>query len=74
MEHIKMYCTYCGSKKHTVVNCPKTWGGSVRHAHLHCNFCGAKDHDIQACPKTWNGNAKRAWNPESIEDHFVLDK
>lgn len=28
-------CTYCGSHQHTVANCPKTWGGSVRRHTLH---------------------------------------
>jgi hypothetical protein len=41
---------------------------------MHCTYCGAKDHEIEACPKTWSGNAARAWNPESVADHFVLDK
>ena len=69
-----MYCGYCGSHKHAIVNCPKTWGGSVNRAHLRCFYCGGNDHDVVACPKTWMGNAMRAWHPEQIADHFVLDK
>ena len=69
-----MRCTFCGKKTHTIKNCPKTWSGSVNHARMRCTYCGAKDHEIEACPKTWSGNAARAWNPESVADHFVLDK
>ena len=68
-----MYCVYCGSKKHTVKNCPKTWGGSARRAHMHCSYCGSNEHNVNACPKTWGGNAARAWHPESVADDFIKD-
>ena len=55
-----MRCSYCGSKLHTVENCPKTWGGSARRRQLHCGYCGTwGDHDTRACPKTWSGPAAR---------------
>ncbi len=69
-----MYCIYCGSHKHTIVNCPKTWDGSSRHKHMRCTHCGGKDHEIEACPKTWDGSVARKVDPESVENHFVLDK
>jgi len=68
-----MYCEYCGSHKHTIKNCPKTWGGSVKHTHMRCGYCGSKKHNTKACPKTWGGNAARAWHPETVKDDFVED-
>jgi DNA-directed RNA polymerase subunit RPC12/RpoP len=68
-----MRCTYCGSSLHTIALCPKTWGGSVARNQLRCEYCGARDHDILACPKTVSGNAARAWDPESVADHFRRD-
>jgi hypothetical protein len=29
-----MRCSYCGSNRHTVENCPKTWSGSSARLHL----------------------------------------
>lgn len=69
-----MRCSYCGSGGHTYANCPKTSGGSVRHAQMRCTYCGGRDHEIEACPKTWGGSAARAWHPETVADHFVKDK
>lgn len=69
-----MRCTYCGSHTHTIANCPKTWGGSANRSSMWCSYCGATDHNIQACPKTWGGNAARAWDEDSVADHFVKDK
>lgn len=68
-----MYCTYCGSARHTEVNCPHTSRGSANRMRLRCTYCGARNHEIKACPKTWGGNAARAWNPNSVSDHFVKD-
>jgi hypothetical protein len=69
-----MRCGYCGSQLHAVANCPKTWGGSVRHAAMRCSFCGARDHNVKACPKTWVGSASRVWREEEVKDDFVKDK
>jgi hypothetical protein len=69
-----MRCSYCGSLSHTKANCPYTLSGSVRRTRIRCTYCGARDHEIAACPKTWDGNAARAWHPNTVADHFVLDK
>ena len=69
-----MYCYFCGSNKHTIVNCPKTCRGGMNRLHMYCTFCGGTDHNIKACPKTHPGNAARAWHPEKVKDHFVEDK
>ena len=69
-----MRCTYCGSNRHTYALCPKTHGGSVARLHLRCFYCGSRDHDDKACPKTYDGNAARAWHPETVADHFILDR
>lgn len=68
-----MRCTYCGSHGHMVALCPKTWAGSANRSNLYCSYCGSRSHDVKACPKTWEGNAARAWNEESVADHFVKD-
>lgn len=69
-----MRCSYCGSTSHTIALCPKTHAGSSARTHLRCTYCGGRDHDIKACPKTWGGSAARAWHPESVADHFILDR
>ena len=69
-----MYCSFCRSDKHTIINCPKTWGGQANRRNMRCGFCGSRDHNIEACPKTWRGNALRAWHPYAVEDHYVEDK
>ena len=69
-----MRCTYCGSKFHTITNCPKTFGGSISRIHMRCTYCGERTHNIEACPKTYSGSSARKWNPESVADNFVLDK
>lgn len=69
-----MPCSYCGSTQHTIGLCPKTAGGSSARAHLHCGYCGSKDHNEPACLKTQGGNAARAWQPDSVADHFILDR
>ena len=68
-----MYCSYCGSNKHTIKNCPKTWGGSVNRMHLRCGYCGKVGHSIKACPETFSGSAARAWHPYKVEDDLILD-
>lgn len=67
-----MYCTYCGSKKHTITNCPKTWAGSVNHERLYCGYCGGHDHTINTCLKTWSGASNR--RSGKYENEYVLDK
>lgn len=69
-----MYCGFCGKNTHTIVNCPKTAGGSINRSRMYCVFCGLKDHNVEACPKTFSGNAARAWHPESVADHFIKDQ
>jgi len=69
-----MRCTYCGSHQHNKPLCPKTWGGSSARARLRCTYCGGTDHDIKGCPKTHNGSAARASHPDSVADHFILDR
>lgn len=69
-----MYCTYCGSHRHTEELCPKTHSGSAACTHLRCTYCGGRDHDINACPKTYGGSAARAWHPDTVADHFVVDR
>lgn len=44
-----MRCTYCGSRLHTVENCPKTWGGSVNRQRMRCTYCGSRKHNYPAC-------------------------
>lgn len=45
------HCTYCGSHKHNVEYCPKTWGGSTNLLHRRCTYCGSKDHTYEECKK-----------------------
>lgn len=68
-----MYCSYCGSKLHTIVNCPKTWGGQANRSNMRCSYCGSNKHLIEACPKTWGGSANRQWNENKIKDSFIKD-
>lgn len=69
-----MRCTYCGSNLHTVVNCPKTWGGQANRRAMRCAYCGSREHTIRACPKTWGGSAARKWYPDDRADDFVKDR
>lgn len=68
-----MYCSYCGSRFHTITNCPKTWGGQANRNKMRCSYCGSNKHLIEACPKTWGGSADRQWNEDKIRDSFVRD-
>lgn len=68
-----MWCSYCGSDKHTKALCPHTYAGSSARVRLRCTYCGSKEHSIQACPKTYSGSAARAWYPDSVADHFKKD-
>jgi len=68
-----MYCSFCGSRNHTIRNCSKTHSGSVNRMHMGCSFCGGKNHNVQACPKTHSGSAARAWHPETVSDNFIED-
>ena len=68
-----MYCTYCGSGRHTLKNCPKTWDGQASRVQMRCTYCGARDHNVAACPRTYEGSAVRAYRPSTVEDDFVLD-
>ncbi|UIN00034.1 hypothetical protein [Yersinia ruckeri] len=61
-------CTYCGSRLHTVANCPKTWEGSSRRHSLHCGYCGAQGHTSTACPHNASSGTRRKLN-----DNFYLD-
>lgn len=68
-----MYCTFCGSRRHTITLCPKTASGQSNRLHLRCSYCGSTKHSIEACPKTFDGNAARAWHPETVADFFHED-
>lgn len=69
-----MWCSFCGSRAHTLPNCPKTWGGQANRTAMWCSYCGARDHNLPACPKTWGGSAARAWRPDTVQDDFILDR
>lgn len=62
----RLRCTYCGAKTHTVLNCPKTWGGQGRRQALRCTYCGKRDHAHSSCPSL--GRAER------VADDHVLDR
>lgn len=68
-----MYCGFCGSNKHEIENCPKTWGGQMNRRFMRCGFCGSRKHNIKACPKTWDGNAARTWHKETIKKDYIKD-
>lgn len=68
-----MYCTYCGSKKHTLKNCPKTNPGQANRRNMFCTYCGSKKHNLQACPKTNDGQAARRNREEDYEDNYIKD-
>lgn len=68
-----MYCTFCGSHNHMIINCPKTFNGQVNRANMRCTYCGSHKHNINACPKTFDGSAKRSWNIERIKNDFIKD-
>lgn len=69
-----MRCSYCGSTKHSLTNCPRTRTGNERRSYnLRCGYCGQGGHTIKACKQTASGNAARAWNPGSVENEFVDD-
>jgi len=69
-----MHCTYCGSKRHTKTNCPKTRQGSCNRMHMRCTYCGSKHHNVEACPETLAGSAQRTFSPDNVKDNFVKDK
>lgn len=54
-----MRCSYCGSNRHDLRTCPKTWNGSAARANLRCTYCGGRDHDKQACRKRHTGRASQ---------------
>jgi len=68
-----MWCSFCGSNRHTIKNCPKTWNGQANRNHMRCSYCGSRKHNINACEKTFNGNANMAWNKVKIKDDYVMD-
>lgn len=64
-------CTYCGSRLHTVANCPETWSGSSHRHSLHCGYCGycgAQGYTSKACPHNASSARRRELN-----DNFYLD-
>lgn len=68
-----MYCSFCGSNKHTIKNCPKTWNGQGNRNTMYCGYCGSRKHNINACPKTFDGSGIRTWTPHLVEDEFIKD-
>lgn len=63
-----MRCTFCGSKSHTLLYCPHTWGGAARRTNLNCSFCGSNRHTIKGCPKTFIGSINRQRFKDFIKD------
>ncbi|OPJ96321.1 hypothetical protein B1R44_14855 [Serratia marcescens] len=61
-------CTFCGSRLHTRVNCPHTFGGSIRRGTLRCGYCGRDGHTSNACPHNASSSRRRQLN-----DDFYLD-
>ncbi|MBE8813590.1 hypothetical protein F3H66_08505 [Serratia marcescens] len=61
-------CTFCGSQRHTLANCPSTFGGSARRANLRCSYCGGEGHTSSACPHNASSARRRQLN-----DDFYLD-
>ena len=55
MSTNQIRCSYCGSDKHTVIHCPKTWDGQGNRNTLHCGYCGSNKHNTDGCPKCWPG-------------------
>lgn len=66
-------CTYCGSRLHTLRNCPKTWIGQANRVGMRCSYCGSNNHNLNACPSTFFGNAARACREDKIKDDFIKD-
>lgn len=64
----KMSCTYCGSRQHTIKNCPKTWAGGSNRQQLRCGYCGEAGHNSMACPHNASASRRRKLN-----DDFFLD-
>ncbi|OWO86549.1 hypothetical protein B5C26_00965 [Photorhabdus luminescens] len=63
-----MSCSYCGSRLHTIANCPNTWGSSVRRIHLRCSYCGHHGHNSNACPHNASSGNRR-----KVNDDYFLD-
>ena len=68
-----LYCWYCGSRKHTAKNCPKTWSGQANRRMMRCEYCGSTKHNLKACPKTSEGSSMRKWRSREIEDEYIED-
>lgn len=62
---IRLRCSYCGARTHTVANCPKTWGGSASRAAMRCTYCGRTDHKVTACPRLVR---------QGPADDYILDR
>lgn len=69
-----MYCSYCGSREHTIKNCPKTWSGQANRASMRCSYCGSKKHILKTCPKTFQGNGNMSpWNKHKFKNDYIED-
>ena len=68
-----MRCTYCGSYRHTITNCPRTADGLSNRMHMRCTYCGSKNHNVNACPKTQNGISNITWHKEKVENDYLRD-
>ena len=44
-----MFCSWCGSRKHTIDTCPKLAARQGRRKPL-CSFCGKRGHSTDNCP------------------------
>ncbi len=49
----KLTCSHCGSHKHTLSYCPKTWNERASALHHRCVYCGSSKHDRYACSNAW---------------------
>ena len=69
-----MYCSYCGSNKHIIDNCPKTYRGQINRRNIHCVYCGSNKHNVTVCPHTFQGNGNMSpWNRHKFEKEYIKD-
>lgn len=59
-----MWCSYCGSDRHNIEFCEKTWDGQGNLNARRWAYCGSRDHYVEHCPKTWGGQINNRANPE----------
>lgn len=47
-----MYCSFCGSRTHTLGTCPKRACNAFA-SRRKCQFCGVAGHTFDNCPRRW---------------------